>query len=78
MLTGATIAIVSGFLRGELLNFSNQNAITGSYDAATGVLTLSGTDTLADYQTAMRSVTFSNPRPTEIRPATPACRSTGR
>src|SRR5690606_1791538 len=37
-----------------------QNGITGSYNAATGVLTLSGTATLAEYEAALRSVTFQN------------------
>lgn len=34
-------------------------AITGSYNASTGILTLSGTDTPANYQSALRSVKFS-------------------
>src|SRR6201999_3791697 len=41
-LTGATVSI-SGFISGDTLNFTNQNGITGSYNSATGVLTLSGT-----------------------------------
>jgi hypothetical protein len=58
-LVGATVAITSGLLSGDTLNFTNQGAITGSYNAATGVLTLSGTATLAQYQTALDSITFS-------------------
>ena len=58
-LVGATVAIASGLLPGDTLNFTNQGAITGSYNAATGVLTLSGTATLAQYQTALDSITFS-------------------
>ena len=34
------------------------NPITGSWNAATGTLTLSGSDTVAHYQTALRAVTF--------------------
>lgn len=60
-LTGATIKIASGFVSGDTLNFGNQHAITGHYDAATGILTLSGTDTLAHYQTALESIGFSAP-----------------
>src|SRR5439155_324420 len=41
--------------------------ITSSYDATTGVLTLSGNDTVANYQTVLRSVTYvdtaDNPHP---------------
>jgi len=35
-------------------------AITASYEAATGVLTLSGSDTLANYQQVIRSLTYDN------------------
>ncbi len=57
-LTGATVTISSGTLQsGDLLNFTNQNGISGSY--AGGVLTLSGSATPAQYQSALQSVTFS-------------------
>ena len=55
-LTGATVTI-NNFQSGDKLNFTNQNGISGSY--ATGVLTLSGSATPGQYQTALRSVTFS-------------------
>jgi VCBS repeat-containing protein len=59
-LSGATVSITSGFAAAnDTLGFVNQNGITGSYDTSTGVLTLSGNASLADYQTALRSVTFS-------------------
>ena len=35
-------------------------AITASYDAASGVLTLTGTDTLAHYQQVLDSVTYAS------------------
>ena len=57
-LTGATVTISAGTLQsGDTLNFTNQNGITGSYSG--GVLTLSGSATPAQYQTALQSVTFS-------------------
>jgi hypothetical protein len=59
-LSGATISIASGFLSGDALNFANQNGISGSYNASTGVLTLTGTATLAQYQTALESVSFNS------------------
>ena len=34
--------------------------ISASYDSATGVLTLSGSDTVANYQTVLRTVTYDN------------------
>ena len=58
-LASATVTISSGLAAGEdSLGFTNQNGITGSYDSSTGVLTLSGTASLADYQAALRSVTY--------------------
>lgn len=59
-LVGATITLSSGFLAGDTLNFTSQNGITGSYNGATGVLTLSGAASIADYQAALESITFSS------------------
>ncbi|HEY4973459.1 MAG TPA: putative Ig domain-containing protein, partial [Steroidobacteraceae bacterium] len=65
-LTSATVSIGSGFLSGDTLGFVDQNGIKGSYDAATGVLSLSGTASVANYRTALDSITFgtNNPNPT--------------
>ena len=58
-LTGATVTISAGTLQsGDTLNFTNQNGISGGYSG--GVLTLSGSATPAQYQTALRSVTFTS------------------
>lgn len=54
-LTGATITI-TGYHAGDLLNFSNTANITGNF--ADGTLTLSGTDTVANYEIALRSITY--------------------
>ena len=59
-ITGATVKIAQGFTLGDQLAFSNQSNISGSYDSNTGVLTLSGNASVANYQTAMRSITFSS------------------
>ena len=59
VLTGATISIGTGHAAADALNFTNANGITGSYNAATGVLTLSGTATIAQYQTALESISYS-------------------
>jgi len=59
--SSATVSITSGFVSGEdILAFTNQNGITGSYNSSTGVLTLTGTSTVANYQTALRSITYTN------------------
>ncbi|PDT55555.1 hypothetical protein CO678_43345, partial [Bradyrhizobium diazoefficiens] len=60
-LTGATVSITANFTSGQdVLGFSNQNGITGSYNASTGVLTLTGSATVAQYQAALESVTYFN------------------
>ncbi len=58
-LAGATIAISSGFLTGDTLSFTDQNGITGSFDNATGILTLTGTAPVLDYQAALASISYS-------------------
>ncbi|MGM3309110.1 DUF4347 domain-containing protein [Anabaena sp. WFMT] len=60
-LASATVRISSGFVSGQdILSFTNQNGITGSYNSTTGILTLTGTSTVANYQTALRSVRYRN------------------
>ena len=58
-LAAATVQLTAGLqVAGDLLEFTNQAGITGSYDAASGVLRLTGSATKAAYQAALRSVTF--------------------
>ncbi|MCK5405197.1 MAG: hypothetical protein KAI75_08185, partial [Desulfobulbaceae bacterium] len=60
-ITSATISISSGYMNGQdVLGFTDIGNIAGSWDAPTGVLTLTGTDTVANYQAALRSVTYQN------------------
>ena len=67
-LASATVAITGGFHGGEdVLSFVNDGAtmgnITASYNTATGVLTLtsaSASATLAQWQAALRSVTYTD------------------
>jgi hypothetical protein len=60
-LTGATIQITTAYQSGaDVLAFANTASITGSWDPATGTLTLTGTTTVANYGSALRAVTFSN------------------
>ena len=57
-LDSVTIALAAGASAGDALTATTTGtAITASYSA--GTLTLSGSDSLADYQTALRSVSFS-------------------
>ena len=65
-LAGATVTISSGFTAGDTLKIGGQtsgtitdNGGTINYAFAGSTLTLSGTDTLADYQAALDSITYS-------------------
>jgi len=61
IITSAQIAFTSGFVPTEdLLEFTDQNNITGSFNTSTGVLNLSGAASATDYQNAIRSVTYHN------------------
>ena len=67
-LTSATVQITANYANGEdVLAFVNAGGITGSFAPATGTLTLTGVATLANYQAALRSVTYNN---TSITPST--------
>ncbi|HZN15155.1 MAG TPA: tandem-95 repeat protein [Acidimicrobiales bacterium] len=59
-LESAVVDISAGFSAGDELLFADQNGITGSYATGTGILTLTGTSSKANYQTALRSITFRN------------------
>ncbi|WP_010588287.1 cadherin domain-containing protein [Schlesneria paludicola] len=57
----AVIQITSNYLNGQdQLLFTNTASITGSWNASSGTLTLSGIASLSDYQAAIRSVTYKN------------------
>jgi hypothetical protein len=67
-IAGATVAITNNFVSGEdVIAFTNQNGITGSLNGAGDTLTLTGTATVANYQAALRSVTY---RDTSANPDT--------
>lgn len=60
-LTGATVSMTTAYVNGQdTLAFTNQNGITGTWTAATGVMALSGMATVASYQAALRSITYNN------------------
>lgn len=57
----ATASITSGYVATEdVLTFADANGITGSWNAPTGVLTLTGTATKAQYEQALESITYVN------------------
>ncbi|MFN0318553.1 MAG: DUF4347 domain-containing protein, partial [Burkholderiales bacterium] len=59
-MSGATVAIARNFTAGDTLSFTNIGNITGSYNALTGVLTITGVDTRANYQTFISSIQYSS------------------
>jgi uncharacterized membrane-anchored protein len=59
-ITGATVQITTGLTTGDVLAFATANGISSTYDSATGKLTLTGTATVAQYQAALRAVTYSS------------------
>ena len=60
-LQSATVSISSGFFTGDVLAATTAGTgITASYNAASGVLTLTGNDTLAHYQQVLDSVTYAS------------------
>lgn len=62
-LTQVTVQITGGYQNDsngqDLLSFTNQNGISGAFNAVNGTLTLSGAAYLGTYRAALRSVTFS-------------------
>ena len=60
-MSGATVAITANYVNGQdILGFTNQNGISGSFNAATGTLTLTGSSSVANYKTALDSVSYFN------------------
>jgi hypothetical protein len=58
-MASGTVTIGTGYTAGQdVLAFTNQNGITGSYSAPT--LTLTGSATTANWQSALRSITYNN------------------
>ena len=60
-LESATVQITVNYQNGQdVLAFTTQAGISGAFTAATGTLTLTGTSTVANYQIALQSVTYTN------------------
>lgn len=57
----ATVSITTNFSSSEdFLSFTDQNGVTGAYNTTTGVLSLSGSASLANYEFALQSITYQN------------------
>lgn len=57
-LSQAIVTIDEGRIDGDVLAFTPQAGITGTFDASTGVLTLTGDASIANYEAVLRSITF--------------------
>lgn len=60
-LSNATIKFTSSVLPEDVLGFTTQAGISGMYSNTTGILFLTGSATVSNYQSALRSVTYFNP-----------------
>ena len=60
-IVAAEIQISENYVSSEdILNFTDTNSITGSWNSATGTLTLAGKASVADYETALKAITYQN------------------
>jgi uncharacterized delta-60 repeat protein len=59
-LVGATVKIGNYLRNQDVLGYALQGGITGSFDSISGVLTLNGTASIADYEAVLRSLTYTN------------------
>ena len=58
---GLVIAFTSGYSENEdILSFTTQNGISGTFDKVNGALILSGSASPSNYQTAVQSITYTN------------------
>jgi hypothetical protein len=60
-LSNATVKFTSSVLAEDLLSFTTQGGISGTYSNSTGILFLTGPASVANYQSVLRSVTYFNP-----------------
>ncbi|NCB42695.1 MAG: hypothetical protein EOM59_08750 [Clostridia bacterium] len=58
-LTGGSVNI-NGFVTGDVLTYLDTENVSGSYNASSGILTISGAASASEYQTFLSSVTFSS------------------
>ena len=63
-MASATVTVAAGHEPNkDFLRFTATAAITGSFDAASGTLTMAGAATALDYQSVLRTVEYYNPAP---------------
>jgi gliding motility-associated-like protein len=61
IISGAKVYFTSNYVTGEdILSFTPNFGITGSFDALTGVLSLNGSTSIANYEQVLESVCYQN------------------
>ncbi|MFZ1808682.1 MAG: FG-GAP-like repeat-containing protein [Cyclobacteriaceae bacterium] len=53
------VVVIQGYVNGDLLGFTPQGNVTGSFNTGTGILTLSGLASVSVYQDVLRSITYN-------------------
>jgi hypothetical protein len=70
-LSSATISITNNYVSSQdRIRFTNANGISGSWSNSTGIMTLTGNSSVANYRTALRSAKYENTN--TINPVTTA------
>ncbi|MEK7351684.1 MAG: DUF4347 domain-containing protein, partial [Nitrospirota bacterium] len=59
-MSGGKVSIITNFTAGDTLSFTNVGGVSGSYNSGTGVLTITGTGTIAEYQTFIAGIRYSS------------------
>ncbi|MCL1048538.1 InlB B-repeat-containing protein [Shewanella abyssi] len=72
-----TVSISEGFIDTDVLAVQGLPSIATNYDAATGVLSLTGSAPLADYQTVLRSLTYQAGADSSLAPGNSSTRLVG-
>jgi gliding motility-associated-like protein len=62
-ITSATVKITTNLSANDVLTWTNQAGIAGSYNSGTGILSFTGSASISTYQTLLRSVKFSTTAP---------------
>ena len=67
--SGVVKIATSDFQVEDELVFADQNGITGDYDENTGVLTLTGSSSVANYEAALRTIAYrhNGTEPSQIK-----------
>ena len=68
-ITTALVSVATNFSTGDVLSYTGSlpSGVSGNYNATTGVLTFSGSATLAEYEALLRTVKFNSTSSSPLR-----------